>query len=121
MTNKELKSYIKKNKVRQYEVAERMELSESRLSVLFRKPLDEEMQRAVIGAVDEIVRARGAAVKGTNAQPLQTAAEQPVQPAMGNIQPTAAQPPYSGINDLLKSMALPRMSARVYTDNEQVY
>ena len=120
MTNKELKSYMKKNKVRQYEVAEYMGLSESKLSTLFRKQIDQETQTAILAAVDAIAKER-AAVKGTNAQPLQTAAEQPVQPAMGNIQPTAAQPPYSGINDLLKSMALPRMSAGVHTDNEQVY
>ena len=40
-----------------------MELSESRLSVLFRKPLDAEMQSAVIGAVEAIVKERGDAAK----------------------------------------------------------
>lgn len=116
MTNKELKSYMKKNKVRQYEVAEYMGLSESKLSTLFRKQIDQETQTAILAAVDAIAKER-AAVKGTNAQPLQTAAEL----SMGNIQPAAAQPPYSGINDLLKSMALPRMSAGVHTGDEQVY
>lgn len=117
MTNKELKNYMRKNKTFQYEVAEHMGLSESKLSTLFRKQIDQETQTAILAAVDSIAKERAAAVKGTNAQPLQTAAEL----SMGNIQPAAAQPPYSGINDLLKSMALPRMSAGVHTDNEQVY
>ena len=48
MTNKELKSYMKKNKVRQYEVAEYMGLSESKLSTLFRKQIDQETQTAIL-------------------------------------------------------------------------
>ncbi len=79
MTNKELKCFMRKNKVFQYEVAERMELSESRLSVLFRKPLDAEMQSAVIGAVEAIVKERGDAAK----------------PVTGSIQPLHDALPFS--------------------------
>ena len=55
-----------------------MELSESGLSVLFRKPLDAEMQSAVIGAVEAIVKERGDAAKPSGTQTLQTAAAKPV-------------------------------------------
>lgn len=92
MTNKELKCFMRKNKVFQYEVAERMELSESRLSVLFRKPLDAEMQSAVIGAVEAIVKERGDAAKPSGTQALQTAA---VKPVTGSIQPLYDALPFS--------------------------
>ena len=52
--------------------------------MLFRKPLDAEMQSAVIGAVEAIVKERGDAAKPSGTQTLQTAAAKPVT---GSIQP----------------------------------
>lgn len=67
MTNKELKAFIKKNKVHQYEVAEHLGITESRLSVLFRKPLDAEVQAAFLDAAEAIVKERGTAVQPVHA------------------------------------------------------
>ena len=56
MTNSELKAYAKERKVFQYEIAERLNMAESKLSTLFRKPIHEEMQRMIVNAVDALAK-----------------------------------------------------------------
>ena len=47
MANQEIKNLIKKYRLKYYEVAEAMGISEGYLSTLLRKPLTEEMEQKV--------------------------------------------------------------------------
>lgn len=124
MANKELRSLIKNEGFYLWQIADEMNIHETTLVKKLRKELSDGQRAEIMSAVEQLRSSRDTKTQtaaAEAAQPLQTAAEQPVQPAMGNMQPTAVQPPYSGINGLLKSMALPRMSAGVHTGDEQVY
>lgn len=54
MTNSELKKFAKQNGIFQYQIAEYLGMAESKLSAMYRKPADEEMQRAIVNAVNEL-------------------------------------------------------------------
>ena len=54
MANQEIKNLIKKYRLKYYEVAEAMGISEGYLSTLLRKPLTEEMEQKVKEAIKKL-------------------------------------------------------------------
>ena len=54
MANQEIKNLIKKYRLKYYEVAEAMGISEGYLSTLLRKPLTEEMEQKVKEAINKL-------------------------------------------------------------------
>ena len=54
MANQEVKNLIKKYRLKYYEVAEAMGISEGYLSTVLRKPLTEEMEQKVKEAIKKL-------------------------------------------------------------------
>lgn len=51
MENLEIREMIKKNRLKHYEVADEVGISETRFSVWLRKPLSEEREERIINAI----------------------------------------------------------------------
>lgn len=55
MANEEIRNLIKKHRLFQYEIAEKIGISEGYLSTLLRKPLTKEMEDKVKDAINKII------------------------------------------------------------------
>lgn len=55
MANEDIKDYLRRKRIFQYEVADRIGISEGYLSTLLRKPLSEKNKERVFKAIGEIV------------------------------------------------------------------
>lgn len=104
MSNEELKNYAKKHKVFQYQIAEHLGITESKLSVLFRKPVDEKMQKAFIQAVDAL--SDGDSTKGR------------IQPVRTEKTVITIEPP--SFADLFNSVPVPQRMSTVEIGKEDV-
>lgn len=55
MANQKIKNLILKHRLKYYEVADVMGISQGYLSTLLRKPLTQEMERKVLDAINKII------------------------------------------------------------------
>lgn len=85
MSNEDLKNYAKRNKVRQYQIAEYLGLSESKLSTMYRKPINEKMQRDIINAVNALSKKPDKQIQAVQAAPEEQAVQ--LVPAVEPIHP----------------------------------
>lgn len=56
MANEKIKNLILKHRLKYYEVADAMGISQGYLSTLLRKPLTPEMERKVLEAINKIIK-----------------------------------------------------------------
>lgn len=108
MSNEDLKNYAKRNKVRQYQIAEYLGLSESKLSTMYRKPINEKMQRDIINAVNALSKKPGKQIQAVQAAPEEQAIQlvQAVEPVHPTQVLKAAQA--QDVTDLFNDLSVPK-------------